>query len=86
MNEKYTITRTSNGWILEIPAEDSEGVEYVQTSVYEDNEQYEDDKASSCESLANLLWGGFGYYFQEKRRGGIVMEIKEHGREYYDEE
>jgi len=88
MKEKYIITRTMNGWILETPEENAEGIEYMRTQVFEDVDHYSDidDKVSESASLSNLLWSCFSYYFQEKRRGGLVTEMKKYGREHYSDE
>ena len=78
MTEKYIITRTYNGWVLEVPSQYDDGTEYIRTTVHEDVWNVPTAEANS---LCSLLWSAFDYYFQTKHRGGLTIEAKEHGRE-----
>jgi hypothetical protein len=81
MDEKYIITRTTNGWILEIPTEDPAGNEYNRTAVFQDNEEIV-AYVATADSLSGLLWEAFGCYYQQKNVGGLVVEIRKNGREH----
>jgi hypothetical protein len=84
---KIIITRAQNGWILEEdkPFLDDEGT-YLSQEVFEDEED-ENEEYSQANSLGSLLWAAFEQHFQSKRSGGIVLDVKEKGREqeYTDE-
>ena len=83
---KVTITRAQNGWILEEERsyEYDEGT-YLAQEVFED-EQHESSEYASAASLANCLWVAFQEQFQTKWTPGIVMDLKEKGREQELEE
>ena len=68
------VSRVTNGWILKIQEEDSEGNPHLQVSVFEDTEYIEQGPA---QSLANCLWEAFQGYARSKRSGGISFEVKE---------
>ena len=67
------VSRITNGWILKIQEEDSEGIPYLQVSVFEDSDYTEQAPA---QSLANCLWEAFQGYTRSKRSGGINFEVK----------
>ena len=78
---KVTITRAQNGWILEEERsyEYDEGT-YLAQEVFEDDEHESSEYSSAC-SLANCLWAAFQEHFQTKWTPGIVMDLREKGRE-----
>ena len=79
---KITIVKAINGWILEEekPYEYDEGT-YVSQIVFEDEEHESSDYASAL-SLRNCLWTAFETHFQSKWNPGIIMEVREKGREH----
>jgi len=79
----YTITRVANGWVLDQPSfevdDDTDEMEETnKTFVFEDNESHSKPEAHS---LKNLLWEAFGDQFQSKWQGGLVVKVKDEGRE-----
>jgi hypothetical protein len=79
----YTITRVANGWVLDQPSfevdDDTDEMEETnKTFVFEDNDSQSQPEAHS---LQNLLWEAFPSQFQSKWQGGLVVEVREQGRE-----
>lgn len=69
--DKTIIERVGNGWVLKKPNEMGDGYE---THVFED---LEDGPNGEAESLCNLLWEAFNYYYRSKRSAGLVVSVED---------
>jgi len=71
------IRRVRNGWEVLTPNENDS--EYIDTWVY-------DDTAGIHEALQQLLWDHFSGYYQSKHMGGLVVDVREMGKEAEEDE
>lgn len=72
-----TIVREENGWLVRVLHQEDERRWTVIDSVYEDD----DGEQGPAEALARALVEAFGDRIQSKRKGGLVVDVQEHGRE-----
>ncbi len=80
--------RARNGWVV-TTVDDVMGEESPMTSsyVFEDPEGVMDQSESaspSAESLRTALFLAFEDHFRSKHRGGLVVRVAKHGREWED--
>ena len=73
------ITRATNGWIVQKPSVFEP--EHLVTLVYEDD----GSSMGEAKAFMRMLREVFPDMIQSKKRGGVSLDVKEHGYNYSDD-